>query len=120
MPGTWVSAIGDTALGGTVHRNLKRLADFTHPSIGKSAKATDQDGYGDAFDGVQVHCRAARNGIGIGFENDLAGESPDGCRAWRDERPSEPGDRGVTGEHNHWAPTGLGQVAPPHLTASRQ
>jgi len=103
-----------------VDSDLKGRADFAHPGVGKPAKSADQDYDRDAFDRVQVNRRTARDRVEIRLEDNLAGESPDGRRAWRDEGTSKSRDRGITRQDNNRAAADLGQLAPPHLTASRQ
>lgn len=46
-----------------------------HLSIGKPANPTAQYGHRHTLDGVEIHRRAARDGVRIGFEDNLAGES---------------------------------------------
>jgi hypothetical protein len=118
--GASVLAASTTVLSSAVDRDLKGCADGAHLGVGKAAKPTDQHCDRDTFDGVEVYRRTAGDRVGTGFENNLAGESPDGGGTWCDECASKPRDRRVAREHNDWAAADLGHPAPPHLTACRK
>ena len=53
----------------------------------------------------------------VGFKDDLAGDAPDGRRTRCDECAPKPRDHCVTRQDDDRAPTDLGHLAPPDLTA---
>lgn len=71
-----------------VNRDTERVADLTHARVGEAAETIGQGGERDALDRVEIHGGAPRNGIHVRFENDLAGQPPDGGGARCDQGSS--------------------------------
>jgi hypothetical protein len=92
-----------------------RVADLAHAGIGQAAKPFDDHTGRHALDRVEVDSRVPGDRVVAGFEDDLALERPDGCRAWRDEDPPKPRDHRVTRENDDGPPADLRQLATPHL-----
>jgi hypothetical protein len=121
--GPWTRSRGlvsATWSSGAVHRHLEGRTNGAHPGVGKSAKPADQDRDRHTFDRVQVHGRTARDRVGIGLKNNLAGETPDCRRARCNQCAPKPRDRCVTRQHDDRAPTDLGHFTPPDLPACRK
>jgi hypothetical protein len=102
----------------TVDRDREGAADLSQAPVGQTAESFDQDAGCDTLDRVEVDGRTARDRIVAGFEDDLAGQRPDGCRARRDEHSPEPRDGRVARQDNDGTPANISQLAPPHLTPS--
>lgn len=80
--------LGTTAASAlAVDRNLEGAADLPQAGIGETAEPFDEHPDRDALDQVEVDGRTTRDRVVAGFEDDLAGERADGCRAWRDLKP---------------------------------
>ena len=103
-----------------VDRDFEGATDLPQAGIGQTAESFDEDADRDALDRVEVDGRAPRDRIVAGFEDDLAGERPDGRRAWRDEYAPKSRDRRVTRQDDDRAPADLGELAPPQLAPSGQ
>jgi len=88
-----LSPLWHPVTGWTVDRYLEGRADLTHPGVGQPAEPVDQNRDRDAFDRVQVDRRPPGDGVLTRFEENLAGEPSNRCRARRDECPS---GRGIT------------------------
>lgn len=56
-------------------------------------------------------------GVDARFQDDLAGQAADGCRAGGDQRPSQARNRGIARQDNDGATPDLGQFAPPQFAA---
>jgi hypothetical protein len=95
-------------------------ADLPHPDVGEPSESLYEDGDRDALDRVEVDRAALRDRIVRGFQDDLAGERPDGRRARRDECATKARDCDVSGQHDDGAAASHRELAPPQLAASRR
>ncbi len=94
-------------------------ADLVHLVVAESAQTFDEDGDGDALDGVEVHRARSRDRIGVRFEHHFTWQPADRCRARGDQRPLETRDGRVTAQDHDRPPADLRQFAPPELTSTR-
>jgi len=92
---------------GAVDCDFESRADGAYPRVGEPAKPSHQRPDRDTFDCVQIHRRAARDRVGTRFENNLAGQPPDGRGARCDECPFKPRNRRIAREHDDWTPADL-------------
>ncbi len=107
-------------LRGAVDGNLESGKELTHSPVAQASEAFDEKADRDAFDRVEVDGRPPRDRVFAGFKHHFAGQTPDGRRARRDERPSQPRDSGVTRQHDHRAPPDPWGLAPPDLAPGRE
>jgi hypothetical protein len=111
--------VSNRPASGAIDGDCHCLADLPHSRVGQSTESSDQDGDGDALDGVEVDDRPPRYGIVVGLEKNLAREASYGRRTRRNECSAMSRDHGVPRQDHYWTTTDLGHLTPPDLSASR-
>lgn len=101
----------------TVNGDREGGADFSHSRFGQSSQPFNESCDRDAFDRVEIDCRAKGHGVISGLEENFAREVSDGGRAGGDEGPTEAWDDGVTRQDNDRSTVDLRHLAPPDLPA---
>ncbi len=111
----WQLQLAASAFAG--YGDLEGTADLTHSLIAEAAEALDEGSERNALDRVEVDDRPPGNGILARLEQYLAGNRTDRRGTRPDEGAAKARDGRVSREDHDWAPSGLGDLAPPDLAS---
>lgn len=112
-------AVPHTAGSMTVDGDRKCVADRPHPFVAQAPEAVGEDADRHALDRVEVDVAESWNRIGVGLENHLAGQSPDGGGARGDQGSAESGYRSISTQHDDGSAADARQFTPPELATPR-
>jgi len=101
----------------TVHGDVERLTDGSHPLVSQPSQPLDKHRDRNALDRVEVDSRSQRDRVAVRLDDDLARETSNRRRTRRDERASQPWDCRIAREHDDWPPADVWQLTPPELSS---
>jgi hypothetical protein len=102
-------------LRNAIDGNRQCRANFSHSIVSQPAETFGERPHRNALYRVEIDERPKWDWIISGRKQNLTGQPSHRRRTRSNQRSSESGDRGVSGEHHHRATRYVRKLAPPHL-----